>query len=256
MEAGGNVQEAKKQGGAGSDQDLSMEEILQSIRRIIAEDDGDKKSDESSETPAKAASAGKGENVPGSDVLELTEMLKEDGSIVNVKDEADTAKEAPAPKTAKPEPAGKADPAKKESTDVLAKINEALTPPEEEKPEGPAEAEAETEATADEAPAEPEDKPEETAVDAPTPESQAALASKLDSLLSAEAAAAAAAQFKRLGDNTAEDVSIPSPPFRSGSTVEDLVTEMLRPMMKAWLDTNLPQIVERIVEREVRKLTK
>jgi cell pole-organizing protein PopZ len=33
-----------------------------------------------------------------------------------------------------------------------------------------------------------------------------------------------------------------------------MVMDMLRPMMKSWLDANLPVIVERIVEREVRKL--
>ena len=44
--------------------------------------------------------------------------------------------------------------------------------------------------------------------------------------------------------------------IRSGDTVESLVAEMLKPMMKAWLDANLPAIVEHIVEREVKKLTK
>ena len=31
----------------------------------------------------------------------------------------------------------------------------------------------------------------------------------------------------------------------SGKTVEDLVKEMLRPMLKEWLDRNLPPMVER-----------
>ncbi|MDE3016975.1 MAG: DUF2497 domain-containing protein, partial [Pseudomonadota bacterium] len=35
-----------------------------------------------------------------------------------------------------------------------------------------------------------------------------------------------------------------------------MVEQMLRPLMKSWLDVNLPPIVERIVEREVKKLTK
>ena len=30
--------------------------------------------------------------------------------------------------------------------------------------------------------------------------------------------------------------------------------EALKPMLKAWLDANLPTIVERLVEREVRKI--
>jgi cell pole-organizing protein PopZ len=37
-------------------------------------------------------------------------------------------------------------------------------------------------------------------------------------------------------------------------TLEDLVREMLRPMLRQWLDTNLPSLVGRIVEREVAKL--
>ncbi|MEJ0009072.1 MAG: DUF2497 domain-containing protein [Alphaproteobacteria bacterium] len=46
------------------------------------------------------------------------------------------------------------------------------------------------------------------------------------------------------------------PVFRSGNTVEDLVLEVLRPMLKQWLDANLTGIVERLVEREIRKLTR
>ena len=41
-----------------------------------------------------------------------------------------------------------------------------------------------------------------------------------------------------------------------GRTVEDIVVEMLRPMMRDWLDSNLPIIVERIVQREIRKLVR
>ena len=47
----------------------------------------------------------------------------------------------------------------------------------------------------------------------------------------------------------------PSESEAADNTLEGLVREMLRPMMKEWLDTNLPQMVERIVEREVKKLT-
>ncbi len=44
---------------------------------------------------------------------------------------------------------------------------------------------------------------------------------------------------------------------RSGETsLESLVTEMLRPMMKEWLDDNLPTLVESMVEREIKRITK
>src|SRR5262245_9435784 len=39
---------------------------------------------------------------------------------------------------------------------------------------------------------------------------------------------------------------------RSGRTVEELVSELIRPMLKTWLDDNLPAIVERLVRAETR----
>ncbi len=42
---------------------------------------------------------------------------------------------------------------------------------------------------------------------------------------------------------------------RSGETsLEDLVREMLRPMMAQWLDANLPDIVERLVKDEISRI--
>lgn len=243
MEAGGNVDEAKKGGagsGGGNDQDLSMEEILQSIRRIIAEDDKQDGTAEgaAAKTAADEKKKGGKEGVPGSDVLELTEMVKEDTAPAEAKKVEKTEKAADAPKK------------EAANNDVLAKINEALSEQDKDKDkDGGTEAEESASAEA----ATPAEKP---APAAPAGD-QVERAKKLDSMLSDEAASAAAAQFKRLHtDDMPEDVSVPSPPFRSGTTVEDLVTEMLRPMMKEWLDGNLPQIVERIVEREVKKLTR
>jgi cell pole-organizing protein PopZ len=39
------------------------------------------------------------------------------------------------------------------------------------------------------------------------------------------------------------------------NTLEGLVQEMLRPMLKEWLDTNLPGLVETMVKREIEKIT-
>jgi cell pole-organizing protein PopZ len=39
-------------------------------------------------------------------------------------------------------------------------------------------------------------------------------------------------------------------------TLEDLVKEMLRPMLKSWLDDNLPQLVERIVRAEIERVSR
>ena len=39
-------------------------------------------------------------------------------------------------------------------------------------------------------------------------------------------------------------------------TLEDLVKEMLRPMLKSWLDDNLPSMVERIVRAEIERVSR
>ncbi|MEO1046628.1 MAG: DUF2497 domain-containing protein [Pseudomonadota bacterium] len=43
---------------------------------------------------------------------------------------------------------------------------------------------------------------------------------------------------------------------RSGETsLEGLVREMLRPMLKQWLDDNLPELVEQMVAKEIARIT-
>ncbi len=43
---------------------------------------------------------------------------------------------------------------------------------------------------------------------------------------------------------------------RNARTLEDLVQDMLRPMLKAWLDQNLPGMVERLVRAEIDRVTR
>lgn len=44
---------------------------------------------------------------------------------------------------------------------------------------------------------------------------------------------------------------------RAGETsLEGLVRDMLRPMLKDWLDSNLPTLVENMVSREIERITK
>ena len=40
----------------------------------------------------------------------------------------------------------------------------------------------------------------------------------------------------------------------NAKTLEDLVREMLRPMLRAWLDDNLPTLVERLVLVEIERI--
>lgn len=42
----------------------------------------------------------------------------------------------------------------------------------------------------------------------------------------------------------------------SGVTIEQMMREMLRPMLKEWLDENLPSVVERMVEKEIARVSR
>jgi cell pole-organizing protein PopZ len=43
---------------------------------------------------------------------------------------------------------------------------------------------------------------------------------------------------------------------QNARTLEDLVREMLRPLLKSWLDDNLPGMVERIVRAEIERVSR
>ncbi len=43
--------------------------------------------------------------------------------------------------------------------------------------------------------------------------------------------------------------------YRGGPTLEDMVLDTMRPMLKAWLDQNLPPMVERLVRLEIERVT-
>lgn len=195
-----------------SEEDLSMEEILQSIRNIIAED-GEEKPETAND---------KAEESSASDVLELTEMVEEPA------EEAPAAQELIAEDMVE-EPAAEPEAPAADENDVLNKIDQTVV----------ADKPAATPKT--EAPAKPEGKSvEEEAY--------------INSLLSKDAASKTAAAFKKALPPEAPIVTTPSAQFRSGASVEDLVMESLKPMLKDWLDKNLPNIVERLVEREIKKL--
>ncbi len=164
----------------------TMEEILASIRRIIADDDAPAASPE----PAAAQD----------DVLDLTDFAEPEPAAAEAFDPFDDAPAEPPPQVI-------------EDLMILDRDEPAPAP----------------------APAAP----------APTP------APVSETLLAAPAAAAASSAFSRLS-------SLGSAPIASsgigGMTVEALARELLRPMLKEWLDANLPGIVEAAVEAEVARL--
>jgi len=43
---------------------------------------------------------------------------------------------------------------------------------------------------------------------------------------------------------------------QNARTLEDLVREMLRPLLKSWLDDNLPGMVERLVRAEIERVAR
>ena len=66
-------------------------------------------------------------------------------------------------------------------------------------------------------------------------------------LLSPEVNEAVTASFSALSANLAA---------RSAEVADGLVREMLRPMLKQWLDENLPAIVERLVRAEIQRVAR
>ena len=69
----------------------------------------------------------------------------------------------------------------------------------------------------------------------------------LPQLLSRQTSAAVDSAFNTL----AQTVLV-----QNARTLEDLVREMLRPMLKTWLDENLPGIVERLVRAEIERVAR
>ena len=66
-------------------------------------------------------------------------------------------------------------------------------------------------------------------------------------LLSGAAASAVDSAFNEL----AHTVQV-----RNGRTLEDFIGELLRPMLKTWLDENLPAMVERLVRAEIERVSR
>ncbi len=81
------------------------------------------------------------------------------------------------------------------------------------------------------------------------PVSSAAMAGDEEGLLSEPAASAALGAFTRL----AGSIRVAEAP---GQTLEGVVRELLRPMLKEWLDANLPGIVEAKVDAELQRISR
>ncbi|QTD56866.1 DUF2497 domain-containing protein [Parasphingorhabdus cellanae] len=54
-----------------------------------------------------------------------------------------------------------------------------------------------------------------------------------------------------------EDSGSTAPPTKpaNGTSLEDLTRDLMRPMLKEWLDENLPKLVEEMVAREIQRIS-
>jgi cell pole-organizing protein PopZ len=100
---------------------------------------------------------------------------------------------------------------------------------------------------------EPEPEPAPAPAPAPKP--------AYDALVGESAAASAASAFAGFASSLKKPEPAPAPSggdlsFLSGSTVEGMVAEMLKPLLTNWLDANLPGIVEAAVKAEVERIAK
>ncbi len=177
----------------------SMEEILASIRRIIADDTG---------VPAEAAAAEPEPSaVEDEDVLDLASIPAEPEADI---DDDIEFREVAAPLLVVPP--------------HLLQQQEPEPEPEPEPPPPPAPRAA-----------------------APEPAPAPAMPQLEQPLLSAAANASVASAFNALSSTIIT---------QNARTLEDLVKDMLRPMLKDWLDANLPALVERLVKAEIERVTR
>ena len=209
-----------------------MEEILSSIRRIIADEEADEGASDDDELGAAEAQAeplpddeaggeAGGDDDESEDVLELTKVVRDSGEVIDLRAEGPaTAEPAHVPEDM-PEPDSDAD--------------EVELAPEDEEPAPIIEDEPNQEGT--------------TAVETKSAASRAGL-------VSAGAASAATGAFAKLTQAFQTTPSEESVADGSGRSVEQFVEDMIRPMLKDWLDENLPPIVDRLVQKEISKIAR
>ncbi len=241
-------------------QEPSMEEILASIRRIIADDEA---KPPVAEKPASPAAAAKPEKPAAPPPAAKAAVMNDIPPSAIPAAKAAAAKPAPAPPPAKPAPAPAASNSQDDIDAMLAGLDEAtseaeIRPPQpdgevfeltddmavlESPPPKPAFQKVEpqddiefTEAAARPARRQPAFEP--PPFENPAPQQQ---------ILSRSTVSAVESAFNSLANTVLSN---------NARTLEDLVKEMLRPMLKSWLDDNLPGLVERIVKAEIERVSR
>jgi cell pole-organizing protein PopZ len=225
-------------------QEPSMEEILASIRRIIADDDAGKP--KAAEVPAPkpappppvaVAPPRPAPRAPAPPPAAANNQDDIDAMLADLDAPPKVAAKSPPPAPAKPV----APPDILDLTEAMA----APTPP-----PGPSPSFRTIDGASDVVFTDPpEQRPEPAArIEPRAPAAPVAPAAPLDqglisnSTMSAVDSAFNSLAYTVLGNNA--------------RTLEDLVKEMLRPMLKGWLDDNLPGLVERIVRAEIERVSR
>lgn len=210
----------------------SMEEILQSIRGVISGD----------------------EATAQEDVLELTEMAEDHPAAPTPDPIAPVVKDAPqAPeKSILDEIDAALEPAALPAAEPIVSEPIAATPPDPiiTMPE-PSPVAEQPKAVADMA--EPITEIPELAEDEPDNTEIASKSSHQTRLLGEKAAKQSSGSLKELVSSL-HDKQVDSPYSRGGTSLEDLVIEAMKPFLAEWLNKNLPIIVKKIVEKEVKRL--
>lgn len=214
-------------------QEPSMEEILASIRRIIADDDASKSALRAAEAAVEAKVEARAETRPEANVERPPAPPPR--------------AEAPAPlPVQEPEQTVNSDAVADESADILDLTESMAAPPPQPFPTNPP------------ASAMPQPAPQFRTIDGnsdidfddasePFVAPAATPAAEHSRLLSSATSAAVDSAFNAL----AQTVLV-----QNARTLEDLVREMLRPMLKTWLDDNLPGMVERLVRAEIERVSR
>jgi cell pole-organizing protein PopZ len=238
-------------------QEPSMEEILASIRRIIADDEA--KPAEKATSPAKSGSSETGSAAPAAKPAVMSDIPP---SV------AAQAAKAAAPAPNPPPAAGNSqddidamlagfDAATSEAevrpplpdgevfelTDEMALPDPAPTPFRKVEPEDDIEF---SEAAATAAPPRPQRPQHREPAFEPPPLYESPVAPP-QQILSRSTVSAVESAFNTLANTVLNN---------NARTLEDLVKEMLRPMLKSWLDDNLPGLVERIVKAEIERVSR
>lgn len=236
---------------ANPESEKDMEEILSSIRQIISDDD---------DTPTEAA-APENKSAPAgeAEVLELTREVSDEADVA-------TPQEAEAPETTAE--AAPSTPSSQDDIDSLfdeapATTEATETTPAEESQEADNATEEETEALemADQvmAPSAPSGssaaEEEDVAAIPVTPAHD--FAQDVLSARALEESNAALSQLSALSEEMAQTAMRKGLGQAVGDcTIEQLMREMLQPMLKEWLDTHLPGLVKWVVTEEVAKMRK